>query len=70
MTPYYECSGITIYHGDCRDVLPSVRADVVVTDPPYGMKKEAWDELLPPESWLPMARALGPVAVFCGVRGA
>lgn len=37
MKPYYEHAGITIYHGDCRDVLadlPSV--DLVVTDPPYS----------------------------------
>ncbi len=38
MTPYYEESGITIYHGDCREVAPAVRADVLVTDPPYGVK--------------------------------
>ncbi len=37
MTPYYEHAGITIYHGDCRDVLPSLRANVVITDPPYGI---------------------------------
>jgi DNA modification methylase len=36
LTPYYEESGITIYHADCRDVLPSLpRPDLVVTDPPY-----------------------------------
>ena len=23
MKPYYEHAGITIYHGDCREVLPS-----------------------------------------------
>ena len=34
-TPYYSHAGITIYHGDCRDILPHVTADVVVTDPPY-----------------------------------
>lgn len=34
--PYYEHAGITIYHGDCREILPHVEADVVVTDPPYG----------------------------------
>jgi len=33
---YYEQDGITIYHGDCRELLPSLAADVVVTDPPYG----------------------------------
>ena len=36
MTPYYSHGGITIYHGDCREVLPRVRADLCVTDPPYG----------------------------------
>jgi site-specific DNA-methyltransferase (adenine-specific) len=36
--PYYEEAGIMIYHGDCRDVLPSVAsADLVLTDPPYGI---------------------------------
>lgn len=39
MTPYYEQDGITIYHGDCRDVLPYVwlGVDLLLTDPPYGI---------------------------------
>jgi site-specific DNA-methyltransferase (adenine-specific) len=37
-TPYYDCDGITIYHGDCREILPDIKADVLVTDPPYGMR--------------------------------
>ena len=37
MTPYYESGGITIYHGDCREILPTLEADVLVTDPPYGV---------------------------------
>lgn len=38
MTPYYEADGITIYHGDCREVLPLLEpADLLVTDPPYGV---------------------------------
>ena len=37
MTPYYERDGIVIYHGDCRDVLPTLEAvDHVITDPPYS----------------------------------
>ena len=37
MTPYYEHAGIRIYHGDCRDVLPSLDAvDSVLSDPPYA----------------------------------
>lgn len=38
MKPYYEHGGITIYHGDCREVLPTLAiADAVVTDPPYNV---------------------------------
>jgi site-specific DNA-methyltransferase (adenine-specific) len=37
--PYYEDThaGIVIWHADCRDVLPQLQADVLVTDPPYGV---------------------------------
>lgn len=37
MTPYYDDDGITIYHGDCREIVPSLRYDVVVSDVPYGI---------------------------------
>lgn len=38
-TPYFERDGITIYHGDCRDVLPGLGpVDLVLTDPPYGIE--------------------------------
>jgi DNA modification methylase len=40
MKPYYEQDGIVIFHGDCRDVLPTIApssVDLVLTDPPYGM---------------------------------
>ena len=70
MKPYYEEDGITIYHGDCREVLPLIEADVVVTDPPYGMGKAEWDHsIVPVDSWLPIARDKAPVALFCGVKG-
>ncbi len=38
MTPYYEQDGITIYHGDCREIAPTIEYGAVVSDPPYGMK--------------------------------
>lgn len=38
MNPYYDHAGVTIYHGDCREVLLDVGTfDAVVTDPPYGV---------------------------------
>jgi DNA modification methylase len=38
VNPYYEHAGITIYHGDCREILPQLpKVDLVLTDPPYGI---------------------------------
>lgn len=36
--PYYEADGITIYHGDCREILPHLpKVDLVFTSPPYNL---------------------------------
>lgn len=35
MKPYFERNGITIYCADCRELLPELPADLVLTDPPY-----------------------------------
>lgn len=40
MIPYYDHEGITIYHGDCREFLPYLSADLTVTDPPYNIGKK------------------------------
>ena len=39
MTPYYDDGhGIVIYHGDCREIIPTLDpVDAIVTDPPYGI---------------------------------
>ena len=39
MKPYYQDDFVTLYHGDCREVLPTLKdrsIDIVFTDPPYG----------------------------------
>ena len=38
--PYFQDSYVTIYHADCRDILPLFEPnsiDLVLTDPPYGI---------------------------------
>ena len=43
-TPYYDSDGITVYHADCRDILPHIEpgsVDLVLTDPPYGIALES-----------------------------
>lgn len=42
MTPYYDEAGVTIYHGNCLDVLPTLgQVDHVITDPPYSDRTHA-----------------------------
>lgn len=37
MRPYYSDNAVTIYHGNCLDILPQIdTADHVITDPPYS----------------------------------
>ncbi len=57
MKPYYDHAGITIYHGDCREILPSLNFDCLITDPvwpnttvdlagsddPFGLLKDAME---------------------------
>lgn len=52
MTPYYERDGITIYHGDVREIVPAlgVVPDVTIADPPYGETSLRWDRWV--DGWL------------------
>ena len=81
MKPYYEHGGITIYHGDCRDILPSLNVAHVIADPPYNARfvygagtddDRSWPEYC--EWLLPIIAQLeeisrGLVLVFASVNG-
>ena len=49
--PYHTDEWVTLYHGDYRDVLPTLGQifDLIVADPPYGETSLDWDRW--PKGW-------------------
>ncbi len=41
--PYYDHGGVVLFHGDCRDILPALTADAVVSDPPFGISDKPFE---------------------------
>lgn len=53
-------ASVSLYQGDCLDILPTLAGiDAVVTDPPYGVGKAAWDSEFPTE-WIAEAWKIAP----------
>lgn len=52
MTPYYSDNLVTLYHGDCREVLPALHTlgSMALADPPYGETSIEWDRW--PDGWI------------------
>lgn len=72
MKPYYQSAdgAIVLYHGDCREVLTELGqcADVSFCDPPWGVKKAAWDDAFDLSIVQACARATrGVMAVTPGI---
>ena len=71
--PYYSDEWVTIYHGDCREVLPTLDpVDTCITDPPYGLgfMGKDWDHGVPGEPfWQAVASALLPGATLLAFGG-
>lgn len=48
MKPYYQDAAVTLYHGDCRELVESVcdevQAAAMIADPPYGETTFKWDK--------------------------
>lgn len=62
MTVVYEDEWVTLHHADYRDHLEGLRADAVITDPPYGETSLNWDVW--PTGWLADAARISD-ALWC-----
>ena len=68
ITPYYQNKYVTLYCGDCLEVMPQLDMtfDACITDPPYGTTACKWDNVIPFEDmWRELKRLVKPNGVVC-----
>ena len=54
LTPYYSDDQVALYLGDWRELIPDdFRANLILTDPPYGETSLTWDRW--PSGWPALA---------------
>lgn len=70
LVPYYDRNGITIYCGDCLELMPQLKPpfDAIICDLPYGTTACAWDTIIPFEplweNYKRLAKKNGAVVLF------
>lgn len=49
LKPFYENSLVTLYQGDCLEIMPQLDMvfDICITDLPYGTTQNKWDSVIP-----------------------
>lgn len=76
MKPYYEDENVTLYLGDCREIVPAlgITGDLVCTDPPYQCTSLEWDRWV--DGWPSLAATVassmwcfGSMRMFMDQRG-
>jgi len=68
MSEVWQAGDVTLYLGDCLEILPTLAAgsvDAVVTDIPYGTTACSWDSIIPfVDLWRIVKHVLKPRGVF------
>lgn len=68
MNPIYENELVTLYCGDCLEIMPELDAkfDCCITDPPYGTTACKWDSVIPFEyMWKELKRLIKANGAIC-----